>query len=120
MKIERNYNKRYSMQNGLRSEIQYIFRSAKVHKTPFKTILDSIDSRIRKSTAYSKIGEIGRSNITGHIEAHFQMMYDELDWCCWYDGKFMGLTKKFKYDENFNQELMKTAHVYKGTEIKYN
>ena len=120
MKIERNYEKRYSMQNGLRSDIQYIFRSAKVHKTPFKTILESIDSRIRKSIAYSKIGEIGRANIQGHIDAHFQMMYDELDWCCWYKGKFRGLTKNFKYTRNFHQELMETAHVYKGTEIKYN
>jgi len=119
-KIERNLDKRYSMQNGLRHEIQYIFSSARKHKTPFETILQNISDRIRNTDKYKKIGEIGRANISGHIEAHFQMMYNELEWVCWYDGVFMGLTKQFEYVKEYNQDLMECGHVYKGTEIRYN
>lgn len=120
MRIERNWNKRYSMQNRLKYEIQYIFRSAKKEKSTFETILKSIGERIYNSHTYKKIGEIGRANVNGHVEAHFNVHQDELDWSCWYAGVFMGLTKKFQYSAEFNSSLLETGYVYKGTEIRYN
>jgi hypothetical protein len=67
----------------LKGEIAYIFRSAKKEKSSFGKILKSIGDRVYNSNNYKKIGENGRANVSGHVEAHFHMMYDELDWCCW-------------------------------------
>jgi hypothetical protein len=119
-KIERNIDKRVQYLNILKMSVYGIFKIAKKHRITFDNILKAINAEIRSSPYWYKIGNEGRANINGHIEANFQIMYDELDWCCWYDGKFMGLTKDFKYSKDFNQELMRTGHIYKGTEVEYN
>jgi len=119
-KIERNVFKRYAMQNTLKYEIAYIFRSAKKHKYTFEAILKSVRERIYDSHSYKSIGNEGRANIRGHTEAQFTMKQDELEWSCWYDGRFMGLTKYFEYGKHSNLKLMETGYTYKGTKIRYN
>lgn len=63
---------------------------------------------------YRKLGNVGRGVITGYIDAHMVIHHANVEWCCWYDGKFMGLTKNFEYTDDYQQDLMETANVYKG------
>ena len=120
-KIERNLNRRQQLQNLLRYEIQYIFKSAAEHKLTHGVILSLIKEGVYNKASYKRIGEIGRANLAGCIETNFHLlMLKELAWVCWYNGEFKGLTKLFIYSDSFDQKLMETGYVYKNTTIRYN
>lgn len=118
-KIERNLDKRIQMEQSLKHEIKYTFGKARILKQNHSEIIKRISERVYKSAKYTKIGTIGRATISGYVDANFANMYDLIEWVCWYKGKFRGLTKKFKYPKNYDQDSMVCSYVYIGTQVRY-
>lgn len=102
---------------SLKHEVKYIFTSAKKHHTSHAQIIDNIKSRIYEQSKYETLPNYMQSEIHGYIHANFDNMYDVLTWAHWYDGKFVG--SKLNYDSNFDQSLVKSYHVYIGSQDKY-
>lgn len=102
---------------SLKSEINYIFKSAKKNKTPFKDILNSIKLRVYDSSKYKTLPMYIRASINGYIDANYQIMYDYIEWCHWYNGIFVG--SKLIYDNKFKQSLVNSHYVYKNTQKIY-
>lgn len=104
--------------SSLKNEIKSIFRFAKKEHTSHKAILQSLKDRVYNVQKYKTLPNYMRADISGYIQANFDIMYDHLEWVHWYNGKFAG--KKLPYGKNFKQELInQSKHVYTGTQDIY-
>lgn len=120
MKVTKNstWNQKLSSISSLKSDIKYIFRSAKKEHAPFKKILESLNLRVYENAKYLTLPKYIQSEINGYIHANFDIMYDYLEWVHWYDNKFVG--KNLPYGEGFKQELINESNrVYIGTQNRY-
>ena len=103
--------------HALTSKVKDIFRNAREYRKPHHAILNRLREEVYERQMYLTLPMYMRSEINGYIKAHFEIMYEYVEWVHWYDGKFVG--KDLPYGNNFNQDLVKSAHVYKGTENIY-
>jgi hypothetical protein len=104
--------------NLLKGHINGIFRSAKKHHSSHTSILDRLHNEIYDSNKYKALPPLHRNTIQGYIDAQFDVMYEHLEWCHWYNGKFVG--RDLPYGNDFKQELInKSSHVYIGSEDCY-
>jgi hypothetical protein len=120
MKTTKNstWNQKLYSSNSLKGTIKYIFSSAKKNHTPHAEIMKSIKERVYDDAKYTTLPNYMQSTINGYIEANYDIMYFHLEFCHWYNGKFIG--KNLVYNESFKQELIdKSEHVYIGTQNIY-
>jgi len=112
------WKQKLSSISSLKSDIKYIFKSAKQNRINHSDILKSIKERVYTDAKYTTLPNYIQSNIKGYIEANFDMMYNYIEWVHWYNGKFVG--KELPYNNNFKQELIdNSAYVYINTEDIY-
>ena len=112
------WKQKLSSISSLKSDIKYIFKSAKQNHINHSDILKSIKERVYTDAKYTTLPNYIKSNIKGYIEANFDIMYNHLEWVHWYDGKFVG--KELPYNNNFKQDLIdNSAHVYINTQDIY-
>lgn len=83
-------------------------------------ILENCNFFVFNTVEYKRLQKWAQYEIKGAHEALLKIHYNYLEWVTWYDGVFMGLTKKYCYKSDFNPKLMSTGYVYKGTEILFN
>ena len=102
----------------LKSDIKYIFKSAKKYHIKHSDILDSLKLRVYTDAKYTTLPNYIQSNIKGYIDANFDIMYNHLEWVHWYDNKFVG--KDLPYGKGFKQSLInKSTYVYINTQDIY-
>jgi len=120
MKTTKNstWTQRLASNSSLKSDIKYIFYSAKKEHTPHSNILKSLKERIYQNPKYLTLPKYMKSSISGYIDANMDIMYTCLEFVHWYDNKFVG--KDLPYGDNFKQDLInKSVHVYKNTQNIY-
>jgi hypothetical protein len=112
------WKRKIEIMNTLKSNINYIFRSAKEKHTKHQTILDNLHrSPVYGHKDYVFLTNYMRSEINGYIWANFDLMYSFVDWVHWYKGEFVG--KELPYGSDFDNNAVESAHCYKGTEDVY-
>ena len=115
MKTTKNttWNQKINSSKQLKGDINYIFNSAIEKHTTHKNIINSIKEGVYNNQKYISLPNYMRSEINGYIEAKFDSMSFFVEWSHWYNGKFVG--KNIPYGNNFNQELVESNFVYKGS-----
>ena len=113
------FKKRLQIVNSLKSELRHIFADAKRNNQTQKYILDQITDRVYNNK-YSNIqyltgGE--RFLIQGYTDCLFDDMWNYLEWVHWYNSVFVGTN--LPYGDKFDNLLVQSAFVYKGTQNKY-
>ena len=111
------FKQRFESIRNIKSEVKYIFRDAREHKTSFKDILNTINDRIYTKGRYKTLPMYERAEINGYINANFDVMYEHVVWCHWYNDVFVG--RKLEYGKDFKQDKVKSNYVYIGTEKIY-
>ena len=103
--------------NHLKSEIKTIFKNAKKHHYTHSYILELLKESVYESARYKTLQNYVKSEISGYISANFDIMKDHIEWVFWYDGKFVHA--KLPYGKDFDQNLVQSSYVDKGTQNKY-
>jgi len=112
------FEQRYQSEASLKAEVRLIFRSAINSHWSHDFILKQLKERVYSKQKYLTLPRYTRTQINGYTEALFDNMYElHVEWVHWYSGVFVH--KKLPYGEGFNNDLVKSSYVYKGSEDKY-
>jgi len=111
------WNVKLNSLKSLKGQVKSIFNMAKKHHIKHSKIIEDLNLMVYTKSKYKTLPMYMRSEISGYIDAHYDMMYEHLEFGYIYDGKFiLNLT----YDENFNQNLIEySGHYYKGSQDSY-
>lgn len=119
MKTTKNttWKQKLESDRSLKHTIKRIFEAANDKFKTHKEILDELENLIYNEQKYQTLPVYVKYGIRCYADAFFDMQYSYLEWVHWYDGKFVG--SKLPYGEGFNQKLVESDYVYKGTQNKY-
>ena len=111
------WNQKLNSQETLRARIKRIYKDAKKYYYTNDKIIECLNDRVYQTSMYQTLPKYMQSGINGYQRAFFDMHYTILEWVHWYDGKFVG--KELPYGKYFDQSKVQSAHVYKGTQNKF-
>jgi hypothetical protein len=112
------WKQKMNSSQSLKGTIKFIFRHAKEDYNTHAQILEKLKARVYDVAKFKTLPMYMRAEISGYIEANYDIMYTLLEFAHWYDGEFVG--KKLPYGKDFKQHLInESSHVYKGTQNRY-
>lgn len=111
------WKQKLNSSRSLKNEIKWIFSYARKENKSHDYIMERLSEQVYLKSKYTTLPNYIKSEINGYIFANYDMMKDFMEWVHWYNNEFVG--KKLPYGENFKQELVKSNHVYKGTQNIY-